>query len=139
MTLTNRFDTELARRLSDCSNWGLSSHQKSYRTFNMTVSCSFVLFSSGVADSRYFINEEDNKSKAMLAVSGELRRTARAKVKILLFLLSALKVNIMSAVPPGKEPWSSLNRRLCGPCSHAGRYINQFSSTYSIPSNPLQV
>jgi len=34
----------------------------------------------------------------------------------------------MSATPPGKEQWSSLNRRLCGPNSHAGRYIIQFSS-----------
>lgn len=37
----------------------------SCRTFNMTVSCSFVLFSSGVADSLYFIKEEENKSKAI--------------------------------------------------------------------------
>ena len=29
VTLTNPFETELVRRLSDCSNWGLSSHQMS--------------------------------------------------------------------------------------------------------------
>jgi hypothetical protein len=51
VTFTNPFDTELARRLSDCSKRGLSSHQLSCRTFNMTVSCSFV-FSAAVLQTR---------------------------------------------------------------------------------------
>jgi hypothetical protein len=72
MTLSNPFDTELVRCLSDCSNWGLSSHQISCRTFNMTVSCSSV-FSSGGADSRYFINEEDNKLKVIKGKVGRVR------------------------------------------------------------------
>jgi len=51
VTLTNPFDTDLARRLSDCSKRGLSSHQMSCRTFKMTVSCSFA-FSAAVLQTR---------------------------------------------------------------------------------------
>jgi hypothetical protein len=53
VTLTNPSDIELARRLNDCSNWGLLSHRMLCRTLKMTVS-----------------SQKDNKLKAIKGMVG---------------------------------------------------------------------